>query len=38
MIGNILAALGAGMSWFLASKTGWPQMLQAGAWGVVRPA
>jgi hypothetical protein len=28
--GNILAALGAGMSWFFASKTGWPQTLQAG--------
>jgi hypothetical protein len=28
--GNILAALGAGMSWFFASNTGWPQTLQAG--------
>jgi hypothetical protein len=30
MIGNILAALEAGTSWFFASKTGWPQTLQAG--------
>jgi hypothetical protein len=28
--GNILAALGAGMSWFLAATTGWPQRGQAG--------
>jgi hypothetical protein len=25
---NILAALGAGMLWFLVATTGWPQMLQ----------
>jgi hypothetical protein len=34
--GNILAALAAGMSWFLASKTGWPQTMQAT--GIVRSA
>jgi hypothetical protein len=34
MIGNILAALGAGTSWFLVSKTGWPQTWQAGGWGM----
>jgi hypothetical protein len=36
MIGNILAALEAGTSWFLASKTGWPQTGQAGGWGISR--
>ena len=28
MAGNILPALAAGTSWFLALKTGWPQTLQ----------
>jgi hypothetical protein len=27
--GNIFAALGAGISWFLAAMTGWPQTLHA---------
>jgi hypothetical protein len=36
MSGNILAALEAGTSWFFASKTGWPQTLQAGGWGMAR--
>ena len=31
MTGNIFAALGAGISWFLGATTGWPQTLHAGA-------
>jgi hypothetical protein len=30
--GNILAALGAGTSWFFTATIGWPQTLQARAW------
>jgi hypothetical protein len=33
--GNIVAALAAGMSWFFAATTGWPQTLQA-EWSIVR--
>jgi hypothetical protein len=34
-LGNIFAALGAGMSWFFASETGWPQTAIAGSQGAV---
>jgi hypothetical protein len=32
--GNVFAALGAGMSWFMAAAIGWPQTLHAGAWRI----